>query len=236
MSKITDIVLFSGGLDSTVLLYGVSDAEGAENVAALSFNYGQRHFSPESACATKIAQNLKVVREVVDISGIAKLLKSSLVNKNIEMPTAFESDKQFGNTIVVPSRNAIMLAIAHGWAYSIGAHRVWIGSHKGDYELFPDCRDAFFNSLNLTLRVGQEDEGAHKISLEHPFTQLTKEDLVEKGTKLSVPFAETWSCYDPVIDKYRQYIHCGKCHACRDRHKALATNGITKPSIPTRSE
>ena len=50
------LVLFSGGLDSTVCLALAIEKYGAENVTALSISYGQKH-TKETKAAQEIAKH-----------------------------------------------------------------------------------------------------------------------------------------------------------------------------------
>jgi 7-cyano-7-deazaguanine synthase len=232
MSKITDVVLYSGGMDSTVLLYSVMKDTHPNSMAVLSFNYGQRHHYAESIAAGLITDKLGIARHIVDLRSASSILQSSLTNMRLKMPTAAESDEHKGASVVVPSRNAIMLSIAHGFAESIGATRVWIGSHKGDYELFPDCREDFFTKLNSALTVGSEK--TEHVTIMYPFTGMYKTELAAKGVELGVSLNETWSCYDPRrrrVDVAMIHVHCGECLACRERHTALTAAGVKDNTI-----
>ena len=224
MSNIKEVVLFSGGLDSTVLLNNVIRTCGdADKVVALHFQYGQRH-SVEAKAARNIADYFNVRLTEVDLVDAGRLMKSSLTQKTI--------DDVKTNTVVVPNRNAIMLSIAHGYAYSIGAKTVWFGAHKGDYEVFPDCRENFFVALRDVLTLGLVDiEASPKINT--PFLHMSKGEIIKQGIAEKAPINLTWTCYDPqkVTErdgKKTKIIHvpCGTCLSCTERRKAFEEIGV----------
>lgn len=127
------VAIASGGLDSTVMLYWAKDKY---DVSVLFFDYGQNMAEREKECLRRTCNTLGFPLEVVDITTIKKLLISPLTGGkgNLAAP-------------LVPNRNMILLSIAGGYAYSIGARAIMYGPHKNDKEGFPDCRPPFVLSL-----------------------------------------------------------------------------------------
>jgi 7-cyano-7-deazaguanine synthase len=116
-----------------------------------------------------------------------------------------------------------MLSIATGIAVAENAEFVAAGMHAGDHWIYPDCRPAFIDRFDHAMRLG--NEGFWEGNIIAPFLDMSKADIVELGSKLGVPFEETWSCY-----KGGQY-HCGKCGTCVERKEAFALAGVEDPTV-----
>jgi 7-cyano-7-deazaguanine synthase len=211
------IVVHSGGMDSTVLLYQLV-AQGDE-VKALSIDYGQRH-GKEIECARAIAEDLGVEHRVSDLRSLAELLGgSALTSSEIEVPEGhYEEDNM--KATVVPNRNMILLAVSAGWAISSEYDRVAYAAHSGDHAIYPDCRNEFADALDVAIQLADW----RKVSLYRPFVDLTKADLVKLGVELQVPFERTWSCYKGGE------LHCGRCGTCVERREAFHLAEVTDPT------
>lgn len=211
------IVVHSGGMDSTVLLYQLV-AQGDE-VKALSIDYGQRH-AKEIESARALAASLGVEHRVADLRSLAELLGgSALTSSELEVPEGhYEEDNM--KATVVPNRNMILLAVSAGWAISSQFDRVAYAAHSGDHAIYPDCRTEFADALDAAIQLADW----RKVSLYRPFVDLTKADLVKLGTDLQVPFEGTWSCY-----KGRD-LHCGRCGTCIERREAFHLAKVTDPT------
>ena len=211
------VIVYSGGLDSTVMLYHAVDLFGKKNVEAVTFDYGSKHNSKEIECAEWNARELGVKHTIFNLSDvIGKHFKSSLLQKGGKIPYGHYAAENMKET-VVPLRNGIMLMIAAGYADSHGFSEVWIASHSGDHFVYADCRVAFNRALNLAIREGTEQ----RVSLAAPFNSLYKQDIVRKGEQLGVPFEKTWSCYEGNL------IPCWKCGTCTERAEAFDKAGIS---------
>lgn len=211
------VVIMSGGLDSTTLLYY---AKRYFEPYVLSFDYGQRH-AKELNCAARICADLEVEHEIVDVTALRTLLSSSLTFRS-EVPEGHYSEGSMKATIV-PNRNAIMLSIAYGYAISIGAQKIYCGAHAGDHAIYPDCRTEFFTALGEAFQIG--NDWNKRIPLETPFITNSKAEIVLFGQSFGVPFAKTWSCYKGGE------VHCGKCGTCVERLEAFANAGIPDPTV-----
>jgi 7-cyano-7-deazaguanine synthase len=139
--QIDNVMLYSGGLDSTVLLYKLKP-----NVKALLVNYNQRH-KKELLYATLTCRNLGVEYEAVNLSAINHLIASGSQAGLAPVPEGHYASESMKAT-VVPNRNMIMLSIAVGHAITIGARNVYFAAHAGDHAIYPDCRPSFVNALN----------------------------------------------------------------------------------------
>ena len=198
------VILLSGGMDSTTLLYWAS-AKGFQ-LEALSFDYGQRH-KKELEFSKYHTAELRIPHKIIRLD--FSIFKSSLLG-NEEIPEGHYEDKSMKST-VVPFRNGIMLAYAVGYAESIGANRVLLASHAGDHAIYPDCRPSFTAAMNAAAQAGTYNS----VRVESPFNRKTKKEIVIIGRGVGVNYNYTWSCYKG-LDK-----QCGKCGTCVERLEAL---------------
>lgn len=211
------LVIYSGGLDSTVLLYDLHHA--AHTLGALSVNYGQRH-ACELACASRICAGLKLPHQVADLTAIRPLLAgSSLTSPEIAVAEGHYTEENM-KTTVVPNRNMILLALATGHALSIGAEQVAYAAHSGDHAIYPDCRNEFADAMETAMSLCDWKP----IKLYRPFVNWTKADIVRRGAELGVPFEQTWSCYQGGN------MHCGRCGTCIERREAFDLAGVPDPT------
>jgi 7-cyano-7-deazaguanine synthase len=211
------VVIFSGGMDSTVLVYDlVKDHE----VHALSFMYGQRH-SKEIEYAVRTVRELNIHHHIVPLHNLAQLLGgSALTNRDIPVPEGYYTAESMKATIV-PNRNAIMLSIAYGHAVAIKAECVATAVHAGDHAIYPDCRKDFLGRLEKALMSGNSSG----ITIYAPYVDKTKANICAYGAHLGVPFEKTWSCYKGGI------FHCGVCGTCVERKEAFELTGVADYTI-----
>ncbi len=202
------IVLFSGGMDSTVLLKRAKQE--ARAVASISFDYGQRH-KKELEYASRYAEKLGIQHITADISSINGLLAgSALTSPEITVPEGHYEDESM-KAMIVPNRNMIMLSIAIGWAVSLEYDAVAMAGHAGDRAIYLDCRPEFVKAMGKACQTANEKP----IAVLAPFLSLKKGEIVQLGLQLGVDFAETWSCYRGDDEP------CGTCGACVERKEAL---------------
>ncbi|MEU2874030.1 7-cyano-7-deazaguanine synthase QueC [Streptomyces olivoreticuli] len=215
------VVIASGGLDSTAVAYLL--ASRGSQVSLLSFDYGQRH-RKELASAARVAEQLGAAHEIVDLTGVGRLLGgSALTDSSIAVPDGHYSDQSMRIT-VVPNRNMVLLSVAVGAAVAAQADAVAFGAHAGDHTVYPDCRPDFFTQMSETIRVANEGLLVDGFELLAPFLDASKADIVRTAAGLDVPFGLTWSCYKGGA------VHCGSCGTCSERREAFALAGIADPT------
>ncbi len=211
------VIVYSGGLDSTVLLYHLR-ASGHE-LHALSIDYGQRHRC-ELDRAADLCEELGIPHPTADLSAIHPLLAgSSLTSPEIEVAQGHYTEESMKST-VVPNRNMIFLALATGHALSIKAGQVAYAGHSGDHAIYPDCRNEFAEAMAAAIRIADWNP----VELMRPFVDWTKADIVHRGAELGVPFARTWSCYKGGAQ------HCGRCGTCIERREAFDLAKVEDPT------
>jgi len=211
------VVLLSGGIDSTTTLAMVR-SQGFE-CYALSICYGQRNH-PELEASKHIAKTLGAKEHRVISVDINRWGGSALTDHSLEIPHTPSNDIPI---TYVPARNTIMLSIALSWAEVLDAHDIFYGANIVDYSNYPDCRPeyiaAFEKMANLATREGVE---GRPFRFHAPLIQMTKAEIIQKGTELGIDYSITISCYDPD-DAGRA---CGQCDACRFRAKGFKEAGI----------
>lgn len=215
------VVICSGGLDSTTLLYYTMKRRHVIPLV-ISFNYGQAH-KKELNCIKSMCKKLKLEHIVVNLTSLGKLLKSSLTQETIETPQTHYTH-QTQQITVVPYRNSWMLLIAAGIARSRNIYTVYFGPHKNDYTTYPDCRPEYVKELNKLLEVADYK----KVKVEAPFINLTKTQIVKIGYELGVPFERTYSCY------LGGKKPCSRCGTCQERIEAFEKNGLKDPLYSTK--
>lgn len=210
------VIILSGGMDSTTLLY-----DQQERIAlALSFDYGSNHNAREIPFARLHCERLGIEHVCIPLSFMHQHFKSSLLEGAEAIPEGHYADENMKST-VVPFRNGIMLSVAVGMAESRGLKRVLMANHGGDHTIYPDCRPEFVGAFDAAAQAGTY-EG---VRIEGPYTHVTKADIARRGKALGIDYAETWSCY-----KGGEH-HCGKCGTCVERKEALAEAGIDDTTV-----
>ena len=225
MSKRPAIVLLSGGLDSATVL-AMAQSEGF-TAYALSFRYGQRH-SVELDRARELAKTANVADHVIAEIDL-RTFGGSALTADVDVPKHDEvADLEDGIPITyVPARNTIFLSFALGWAEVLGAQDIFIGVNALDYSGYPDCRPeyiaAFEDMANLATRIGVE---GGRLKIHTPLIDLTKAEIIRRGTALGVDYGKTLSCYDPDEDG----LSCGHCDSCLLRRKGFQEAGMDDPT------
>ncbi len=211
------ILIYSGGMDSTVLLYLLLSQ--GFTVECLSVDYGQKH-KKELKCAKSICKKLSLTQKVINLSSISYLLSSSsLIDSNKPIPEGHYEEETM-KTTVVPNRNMILLSLATARAIDSKANTVSYAAHSGDHAIYPDCRESFAKSMDAAMQLCDWK----KITLNRPFVGMSKAEICKMGSNLEVPFKDTWSCYKGDTK------HCGRCGTCIERREAFHLAGIDDPT------
>ncbi len=202
------VVVFSGGQDSTTCLFWA--LERYREVEAVTFNYGQRH-KLELACAADIAAELGVRHYVLDMSLLGQLAPNALTRSDI----AIEQKEGELPSTFVDGRNLLFLSFAAILAKQIGARHVVTGVCETDFSGYPDCRDVFIKSLNVTLNLSMD----YNFVIETPLMWLNKAEtwaLADELGAFDFVRNKTLTCYNGVVAD-----GCGECPACKLRCNGL---------------
>ncbi len=200
------ILIYSGGLDSTTLLYEYKD----EISLAVTFDYGAKHGAREIECAKYNCNKLGIKHLIIPLDFMGKYFRSNLLESGGEIPEGNYDEENMRST-VVPFRNGIMLAIAAGLAESYDLDTVLLANHSGDHSIYPDCRPSFIDAFDSATKEGTYN-GVRVVS---PYCNITKRDIALRGRELGIDYSKTYSCYKGGE------VHCGCCGTCRERKEAL---------------
>ncbi|ODT98006.1 MAG: 7-cyano-7-deazaguanine synthase QueC [Planctomycetes bacterium SCN 63-9] len=219
------VVLLSGGLDSTTTLAEAREA--GFDLYALTILYGQRH-AVEMEAARRVAKAFAVTRHI-ELSIDLRAFGGSALTADLSVPKDRSSESMNEGIPItyVPARNTVFLALALGWAETLGAFDLFAGVNCMDYSGYPDCRPeflrAFENLAQLATKAGVEGTGRFRIHA--PLLRLNKTEIISRGLALGVDYGLTHSCYDPTPEGRA----CGHCDSCRIRLAAFEKLGITDP-------
>jgi 7-cyano-7-deazaguanine synthase len=217
VKKPKSIVIYSGGLDSTCLLYRINKTS---EVLSLIFNYGQRH-SIEIERAIENCVKLNIPYKVLDISFFKDIASSSaLLDHSKEIPNIRDIAGHAQPPTYVPNRNMMFLSIATAAAESAGADRVYYGAaevdtHSGHW----DCSLDFLSYINKTISLNRE----HQISIEAPYITFSKASIIKDGIENGVDFKNTHTCYKG------EEVSCGTCSSCSSRIQGFLEAGYIDP-------
>jgi 7-cyano-7-deazaguanine synthase len=213
------VVLVSGGLDSATAL-AMAQADGYD-CQALAVDYGQRHRS-ELAAARRVSDAAGAALKILPLD--LRAIGGSALTADIDVPEA-------GTTGIpvtyVPARNTILLSLALAYAEVLGADDIFIGVNAVDYSGYPDCRPEFIAAYQRMARLATKVgvEGA-EMTIRTPLIDLSKAEIIERGTALGVDYGLTVSCYQADEDGGA----CGNCDSCRIRREGFNAAGVPDPT------
>ncbi len=209
-NKEAAVVVFSGGQDSTTcLLYAIKKYK---KVYAISFDYGQRHVA-ELDAAKEICKKLSVEQEVMDMTLLGQLAPNSLTRKDIQVDS--DAPEEGTPNSFVDGRNMLFLTFAAVYAKQKGVTDIITGVSQSDFSGYPDCRDVFIKSVNVTLNLAMD----YEFDIITPLMWLDKEETWELADKLGgfeLVRDMTLTCYNGIKGD-----GCGNCPSCKLRKKGL---------------
>ena len=213
MNNSSALVVFSGGQDSTTCLFWAK--KHFAKVHALSFLYGQKH-QLEVEIAGTLAREAGIEWECMDVSFISRLSTGcSLTDTSLPIEEQKADDQTYPTTFV-PGRNLFFLSIAAVKARELGIHHLVTGVSQTDFSGYPDCRDSFIKSLNVTLNLAMDDQ----FVIHTPLMWIDKKQTWQMADELGVLDLirhRTLTCYNGIPGD-----GCGHCPACRLRSEGLS--------------
>jgi 7-cyano-7-deazaguanine synthase len=215
------LVVLSGGQDSTTCLYWALREFGTGNVAAVTFDYGQRH-RIELESAARVATFAGVPQTVLPIDTFDVLGGNALTASEIDVSASNDAETGLPNTFV-PGRNLIFLTFAAAFAYPSGFAHLVTGVAQTDYSGYPDCREETIRAVEQSIRLGMEFD----VRIHTPLMHLSKAETVLLARELGAlpAMAMTHTCYNGVRPP------CGECPACELRAAGFAAAGVPDPLI-----
>jgi len=203
------IVVFSGGQDSTTCLFWAKN--NFKEVIAVSFDYNQKHIA-ELECAKKIAKELNCEHHILNMKLLGQLAPNALTRNDIEVKAGEKGELP---TTFVDGRNMLFLTFAAVFAKQLGARHIISGVCETDFSGYPDCRDIFIKSLNVTLNLAMD----YQFVIHTPIMWINKEEtwkMADEMGALEFIREKTLTCYNGIIAD-----GCGECPACKLRKKGL---------------
>ncbi|NME83380.1 7-cyano-7-deazaguanine synthase QueC [Clostridium sp. SM-530-WT-3G] len=203
------VVVFSGGQDSTTCLFWA--LEKFEEVIAVTFNYNQRH-KQEIECAKAIAEELGVEHHILDMELLNQLAPNALTRDDIQIEMG---ENGAPPSTFVEGRNMLFLTFAGVLAKVKGAKHIVTGVCETDFSGYPDCRDIFIKSLNVTLNLAMDNT----FVIDTPLMWIDKAEtweMADRFGRLDYVRNKTLTCYNGIIGD-----GCGECPACKLRKRGL---------------
>ena len=220
-------MLFSGGLDSAVLLADVAAAARAGRrgpVLALYVSVGFAWEREERRIAAALLGT-------APFDGVGDLVQLSFDMRDVFPPShwavrgtppAYDTPDE---DVYIDGRNVILLSKAAVYMGAAvrprpSAVTLFIGPLAGNP--FPDATAEFFAAIARSLSLGVD----LPIAVEAPFRRLDKSDVIRRGVELGVALELTLSCMNP-----QDGAHCGACSKCRERRDAFRDAGVPDPTL-----
>lgn len=215
-------VVLSGGLDSSIVTGMLAKEHGAENVIAVTYNYGQKQ-SIEVEKAGETCKNLGIEHKVIDISFLGEIVApvcANIAGSDINVPNIKEVLGDPQPPTYVPFRNLILLSLSLSFAEANGCEAVYTGLQAHDQYGYWDTTPTFVENMNSITDLNRQT----KIPIVAPFINLSKGDELEIAKQYDLDLSTTLTCYDPDGD-----ISCGICPSCAERIKGFIDAGIKDP-------
>lgn len=203
------IIVFSGGQDSTTCLFWAMKQ--FKEIEAVTFDYNQRHVA-EIECAKNITKELGIKHHILDMSLLHQLAPTALTRDEIEVKDG--EDGQLPSTFV-PGRNLLFMSFAGVLASQVNAKHIVTGVCETDFSGYPDCRDVFIKSLNVTLNLSMDTQ----FVIHTPLMWIDKAEtwqLADELGALDFVREKTLTCYNGIVAD-----GCGECPACKLRKRGL---------------
>jgi 7-cyano-7-deazaguanine synthase len=209
-------VLFSGGLDSAVLL---ADAARRGPVQPLYVSVGLAWEREELEAIGRLLSAPAFANGVLPMA----TLRVDMTDVYPATHWAIRGEAPAFDTpdedVYLEGRNVVLLSKAAVYMSRANLSRVLIGPLAGNP--FPDATAEFFLAMQEALSLGL----AAPIRIDAPYAQLHKSDVIRLGATLGVPFELTLSCMQGANG-----MHCGRCSKCRERRDAFNEAGLEDPT------
>lgn len=234
------VILYSGGLDSTTILYFLLKRTG-DTVYPLFINYGQKLLEKELESLRYFIRKLKEEYPerladvtIVDLTSLGTqiFLTSSLVNPTIKVPKVLlkktdkeekeeeEEEEEEEDSTNVPFRGNIFVSLAVPFAITNNCNQIFMMNTATYPELEASHYDGNIDSLRLLKQLVWIGSN-YQVTLVTPFENWLKGDIIKLAKSLEVPIERTYSCYTGNTEP------CGVCRACYERKRGLIEESKT---------
>jgi len=224
MAERATAVLFSAGLDSAVL---VADEAQRGHVHPLYVSVGLAWEPAELATARRLLSEPPYGRRVHPLQPLRFTMEDVYPPTHWAIrgtPPAYDTPDE---DVYLTGRNLVLLSKAGTWCAEHEVSRIVLGPLAGNP--FPDARPAFFAAMAEALSLGLD----WAVEIDAPYRDLHKEQVIQRGVQLGVPFALTLSCMRPTGwegPSGAPFRHCGACSKCRERRDAFEAAGVVDPT------
>ncbi len=209
------LILLSGGLDSvTALAWARQWCYTLRGT--LAFSYGQRH-AREIESAASVAAYYGVAHQAIALPPIggSRLTDLGDIPQGRDLASLTENIAP----TYVPNRNMILIAYTAAQALLSDVTYLSGGWNAADALNYPDCREAFLESAERTLRLATLRE----FTIIRPLVHDDKPAIVRRALELKAPIHLTWTCY------LGNQEACGTCDACQLRIAAFKQVRVIDP-------
>lgn len=188
------VVLFSGGVESTCLLYMYLREGRLAYPIYVKASYPWEAFELENAINLWLYTKRKY-------KNLMPLRVASMIN-----PEKIKR-REHSRSLFIPLRNISLVSIASNYAVWRNIRHLAVGS-LGIYP-FPDNNPEYMKRLQSLI----------DIKLLTPFMGIEKHEVLKRFSD-GVPLERTLSCIRPkkVMGKI---VHCGRCKKCKERQEAF---------------
>ncbi|MBA1348562.1 7-cyano-7-deazaguanine synthase [Rhizobium sp. WYCCWR 11146] len=210
------VVILSGGIDSSVLLYSAVDA--GKQVTLFHGYYNKPSSQHELAFAKWASQIFHLPLEIVDLSGITSMQVGYVDPIQIASDEADMKAEELNNENAISGFHTL-ISVAAYFTQITGNEAFALGLISEQAARRPDLR----NALDLFEQfIGKLNPLAPPPTILSPLVNMPKKDVIKLGAKLGVPFDRTWSCSAAI----QSSKHCGVCAQCTERKQAFADAGV----------
>ncbi|MFN3598194.1 MAG: 7-cyano-7-deazaguanine synthase [Aquificaceae bacterium] len=187
-------MLFSGGVESTCLLYLYLKEEWLVYTLYVRAGYGWEVYEIQKA------------KELWSFT--KRKFKNLMPLRILSLPNPERiKDRKHSQDIFIPLRNLSLITCAGNYAYLKGIKHIAIGS----LGLYP-----FYDN---NLQYMQTLQSLIKMEIHTPFMGMEKHEVIKRFSK-GVPLERTFSCINPKRVK-NKILACGMCKKCKEREEAL---------------
>lgn len=211
-------VLFSGGLDSAVLL--ALERRNREPVWPVHVRAGLAWEAAERRAIDRLLASAPFAGRVQPVTSLAVDMRDVYPPTHWAIqgrPPAYDTPDE---DVYLEGRNIVLIAKAAVLCARLDVERIALGPLSGNP--FPDATPDFFEAMSRAMSLGL----GRPLAVEAPLATHQKDEVIHLGIELGVPLELTLSCMNPSGDR-----HCGACSKCRERIDAFRSAGVRDLTI-----